>query len=203
MPLLFIFLCLFSLLDFFFFYVLLFFFTLRNFALITLPHLTVCLKKRLSTEMNLTFPIRTWRAIQMHTHVVKRKLNNSCCVWTRRCCRRVAVRYEPVRFGFFLFFFLYVGCFGFPTSHVLFFFVTLMWWSFLFFSEEKRERGPTGMKLRMLYFYSLLKRPAAIYGEGEERHIPRIIRMASKGFCLFACGDRSNLVDWFFFFCAL
>ena len=111
------------------------------------------------------------------------------------------IRTCSIRF-FFVFFFV-CWLFWFPHLPRTFFFVTLMWWSFLFFSEEKRERGPTGMKLRMLYFYSLLKRPAAIYGEGEERHIPRIIRMASKGFCLFACGDRSNLVDWFFFFCAL
>eukprot|EP00053_Salpingoeca_punica_P013881 m.125961 g.125961 ORF g.125961 m.125961 type:complete len:392 (-) comp16326_c0_seq1:1649-2824(-) len=39
-------------------------------------------------------------------------------------------------------------------------------------------------------------RPAAIYGEGEERHMPRIVRMINWGLGFFAIGSRSILCDW-------
>lgn len=39
-------------------------------------------------------------------------------------------------------------------------------------------------------------RPAAIYGEGEERHFPRIIQMLEKGMLQFLVGSPGTLVDW-------
>lgn len=39
-------------------------------------------------------------------------------------------------------------------------------------------------------------RPAAIYGPGEERHLPRIITMAKLGLFLFKIGDQSVKSDW-------
>ena len=39
-------------------------------------------------------------------------------------------------------------------------------------------------------------RPAAIYGPGEERHLPRIIAMAKLGLLLFRIGDHSVKSDW-------
>mmetsp|Transcript_15618 Transcript_15618/g.38871 ORF Transcript_15618/g.38871 Transcript_15618/m.38871 type:complete len:424 (-) Transcript_15618:176-1447(-) len=39
-------------------------------------------------------------------------------------------------------------------------------------------------------------RPAGIYGPGEQRHVPRIIRMARSGLLQFTFGDPDALVDW-------
>lgn len=39
-------------------------------------------------------------------------------------------------------------------------------------------------------------RPAGIYGEGEERHFPRIIKMLEKGLLKFKVGSPDTLVDW-------
>ncbi len=39
-------------------------------------------------------------------------------------------------------------------------------------------------------------RPAAIYGEGEQRHFPRIIKMLNQGLGFFAIGPESVLCDW-------
>jgi nucleoside-diphosphate-sugar epimerase len=39
-------------------------------------------------------------------------------------------------------------------------------------------------------------RPAAIYGEGEQRHLPRIIKIINGGVGFFAIGGRDILCDW-------
>lgn len=39
-------------------------------------------------------------------------------------------------------------------------------------------------------------RPAAIYGEGELRHFPRIIKMINDGLGFFAIGSQTILCDW-------
>ena len=39
-------------------------------------------------------------------------------------------------------------------------------------------------------------RSAAIYGEGEQRHFPRIIETMRAGMYLFTIGDASNKCDW-------
>lgn len=39
-------------------------------------------------------------------------------------------------------------------------------------------------------------RPAAIYGEGEERHFPRIIEVLESGMLQFLVGSPDSLVDW-------
>jgi nucleoside-diphosphate-sugar epimerase len=39
-------------------------------------------------------------------------------------------------------------------------------------------------------------RPAAIYGEGEERHFPRIIEVLESGMLKFLVGSPDSLVDW-------
>ena len=39
-------------------------------------------------------------------------------------------------------------------------------------------------------------RPAAIYGEGEERHFPRIVSHFDMGLFLFTIGRPSDRVDW-------
>lgn len=39
-------------------------------------------------------------------------------------------------------------------------------------------------------------RPAAIYGDGEERHLPRIIKSAQQGLLFFAVGHENVLCDW-------
>lgn len=39
-------------------------------------------------------------------------------------------------------------------------------------------------------------RPAAIYGDGEERHFPRLISMLENGLLQFNVGDPDDRVDW-------
>lgn len=39
-------------------------------------------------------------------------------------------------------------------------------------------------------------RPAAIYGDGEMRHLPRLLNLARQGLAFFAVGDQSILCDW-------
>lgn len=44
--------------------------------------------------------------------------------------------------------------------------------------------------------YSCAIRPAAIYGPGEERHLPRIIKLAKLGLLPFKIGDKNVKSDW-------
>ena len=44
--------------------------------------------------------------------------------------------------------------------------------------------------------YTCAIRPAAIYGPGEERHLPRIISNAELGLLLFRIGDANVKTDW-------
>ncbi|XP_019057172.1 PREDICTED: short-chain dehydrogenase/reductase family 42E member 1-like [Tarenaya hassleriana] len=46
--------------------------------------------------------------------------------------------------------------------------------------------------------YTCAIRPAAIYGPGEERHLPRIISLAKLGLLLFKTGDSSVKTDWIY-----
>ena len=41
-------------------------------------------------------------------------------------------------------------------------------------------------------------RPAAIYGDGEQRHLPRILRLVQRGLAVFAIGSESVLCDWLY-----
>ncbi|GAU12220.1 hypothetical protein TSUD_01870 [Trifolium subterraneum] len=44
--------------------------------------------------------------------------------------------------------------------------------------------------------YTCAVRPAAIYGPGEDRHLPRIITMARLGLLLFRIGEKTVKSDW-------
>ncbi|KAK7283808.1 hypothetical protein RIF29_13554 [Crotalaria pallida] len=46
--------------------------------------------------------------------------------------------------------------------------------------------------------YTCAVRPAAIYGPGEDRHLPRIISTARLGLLLFRVGDKTVKSDWVF-----
>ncbi|KAL2895272.1 Short-chain dehydrogenase/reductase family 42E member 1 [Bienertia sinuspersici] len=46
------------------------------------------------------------------------------------------------------------------------------------------------------YLYTCAIRPAAIYGPGEERHLPRIMNNAKLGLLLFKVGDPTVKADW-------
>ncbi|MED6206400.1 hypothetical protein PIB30_026345 [Stylosanthes scabra] len=46
--------------------------------------------------------------------------------------------------------------------------------------------------------YTCAVRPAAIYGPGEDRHLPRIISMAKLGLLFFRIGDHNVKSDWVF-----
>jgi nucleoside-diphosphate-sugar epimerase len=45
---------------------------------------------------------------------------------------------------------------------------------------------------------SCILRPAAIYGDGEERHLPRILRLVQRGLAVFAIGDPHVRCDWLY-----
>lgn len=53
---------------------------------------------------------------------------------------------------------------------------------------DRKEKG------RRLYTCAI--RPAAIYGPGEERHLPRIIKLAKLGLLPFKIGDKNVKSDW-------
>lgn len=44
--------------------------------------------------------------------------------------------------------------------------------------------------------YTCAIRPAAIYGPGEERHLPRIMKLAKLGLLPFKIGGTSVKSDW-------
>lgn len=44
--------------------------------------------------------------------------------------------------------------------------------------------------------YTCSVRPAAIYGPGEERHLPRIVNLAKLGLLPFKIGESSVKTDW-------
>jgi nucleoside-diphosphate-sugar epimerase len=46
--------------------------------------------------------------------------------------------------------------------------------------------------------YTCAVRPAAIYGPGEERHLPRIVSLAKKGLLPFKIGEASVKTDWIY-----
>ena len=46
--------------------------------------------------------------------------------------------------------------------------------------------------------YTCAIRPAAIYGPGEERHLPRIINLAKLGLLPFKIGEARVKTDWIY-----
>lgn len=46
--------------------------------------------------------------------------------------------------------------------------------------------------------YTCAIRPAAIYGPGEDRHLPRIVNLAKLGMNLFKIGEPSVKTDWIY-----
>ncbi|CAH8310797.1 unnamed protein product [Eruca vesicaria subsp. sativa] len=46
--------------------------------------------------------------------------------------------------------------------------------------------------------YTCAVRPAAIYGPGEDRHLPRIVNLAKMGLLLFKTGEASVKTDWIY-----
>ncbi|XP_020265411.1 short-chain dehydrogenase/reductase family 42E member 1 [Asparagus officinalis] len=58
-------------------------------------------------------------------------------------------------------------------------------------SNGRPSRNNSGVRL-----YTCAIRPAAIYGPGEERHLPRILSLAKMGLLSFNVGDSSIKTDW-------
>lgn len=48
------------------------------------------------------------------------------------------------------------------------------------------------------YLYTCAVRPAAIYGPGEERHLPRIVSLAKLGLLPFKIGETRVKTDWIY-----
>lgn len=48
------------------------------------------------------------------------------------------------------------------------------------------------------HLYTCAVRPAAIYGPGEERHLPRIVSLAKLGLLPFKIGEASVKTDWIY-----
>lgn len=55
-----------------------------------------------------------------------------------------------------------------------------------------------GRKKSGKFLYTCAVRPAAIYGPGEERHLPRIVFLAKLGLLPFKIGDPSVKTDWIY-----
>ncbi|CAF1055357.1 unnamed protein product [Rotaria sp. Silwood1] len=47
-------------------------------------------------------------------------------------------------------------------------------------------------------FHTVCIRPAAIYGDGEQRHFPRILNLVRQGIVFFAIGHKNILADWIY-----
>lgn len=61
----------------------------------------------------------------------------------------------------------------------------VVWWYVLCIYRKKSGR-----------FYTCGIRPASIYGPGEERHLPRIIKLAKLGLLPFKIGTPNVKSDW-------
>lgn len=59
-----------------------------------------------------------------------------------------------------------------------------------------KTNGRPSKKKKGEFFYTCAIRPAAIYGPGEERHIPRIISLSKLGLLPFKIGDSNVKSDW-------
>ncbi|KAG8059643.1 hypothetical protein GUJ93_ZPchr0002g23146 [Zizania palustris] len=58
-------------------------------------------------------------------------------------------------------------------------------------SNGRQAKGDKSIRL-----YTCAIRPAAIYGPGEERHLPRILSLAKLGLAFFKIGDPNVKSDW-------
>ncbi|KAK1288724.1 3beta-hydroxysteroid-dehydrogenase/decarboxylase isoform 2 [Acorus calamus] len=59
-----------------------------------------------------------------------------------------------------------------------------------------KSNGRVAKKKDGTLLYTCAIRPAAIYGPGEERHLPRIISLAKMGLCTFKIGKANVKTDW-------
>ncbi|KAK1313785.1 3beta-hydroxysteroid-dehydrogenase/decarboxylase isoform 1 [Acorus calamus] len=59
-----------------------------------------------------------------------------------------------------------------------------------------KSNGRAAKKKDGTRLYTCAIRPAAIYGPGEERHLPRIISLAKMGLCTFKIGKANVKTDW-------
>ncbi|KAJ0965020.1 hypothetical protein J5N97_026158 [Dioscorea zingiberensis] len=59
-----------------------------------------------------------------------------------------------------------------------------------------KNNGRPSKKNNGIRLYTCAIRPAAIYGPGEERHLPRILSLAKMGLLCFKVGDPTVKTDW-------
>lgn len=59
-----------------------------------------------------------------------------------------------------------------------------------------KSNGRVSKKNTGTCLYTCVIRPAAIYGPGEERHLPRIVTLAKLGLCTFRIGNAAVKTDW-------
>ncbi|XP_068648127.1 uncharacterized protein [Aristolochia californica] len=59
-----------------------------------------------------------------------------------------------------------------------------------------KSNGRPSKKKKGACLYTCAIRPAAIYGPGEERHLPRIVSMAKWGLVVFKIGEANVKTDW-------
>ncbi|XP_010266276.1 PREDICTED: short-chain dehydrogenase/reductase family 42E member 1 [Nelumbo nucifera] len=59
-----------------------------------------------------------------------------------------------------------------------------------------KSNGRPSKKKNGTHLYTCAIRPAAIYGPGEERHLPRIISLAKLGLSTFKIGESNVKTDW-------
>lgn len=66
----------------------------------------------------------------------------------------------------------------------------LLWFRLISYTLMS-SRNKNGKRL-----YTCAVRPAAIYGPGEERHLPRILKLVKLGLVPFKIGDATAKTDW-------
>ena len=64
------------------------------------------------------------------------------------------------------------------------------------YSRTKALAEQAVLKANSSELGTVIIRPAAIYGDGEGRHLPRILTMARQGLAFFSVGDATVRCDW-------
>jgi nucleoside-diphosphate-sugar epimerase len=66
------------------------------------------------------------------------------------------------------------------------------------YSRTKSLAEQTILKACSSTLHTVAIRPAAIYGDGELRHLPRILNLVRQGLAFFAIGHENVLCDWIY-----
>ncbi|CAF1281988.1 unnamed protein product [Rotaria sordida] len=66
------------------------------------------------------------------------------------------------------------------------------------YSRTKSLAEQMILKISSSKLSTVVIRPAAIYGDGEQRHLPRLLNLVRQGLAFFAIGHKNILCDWIY-----